>query len=135
MKKNAVILIVDDDPDITDSLKIILESHDYIIRTASNGKEAVKALEEQKPDLMILDIMMATDTEGFDLAYDLKDKPEFKNIPIIILTSFLEKVRAEGPGQFEYILGEQWPAHWLFEKPPDTHKLLARIEAILKEDS
>ena len=135
MKKNAVILIVDDDPDITDSLKIILESHDYIIRTASNGKEAVKALEQQKPDLMILDIMMATDTEGFDLAYDLKDKPEFKNLPIIILTSFLEKVRAEGPGQFEYILGEQWPAHWLFEKPPDTNKLLARIEAILKEDS
>lgn len=133
MKKNAVILVVDDDPDITDSLKIILESRDYIVRTASNGKEALQALEDQKPDIMILDIMMATDTEGFDLAYDLKQRPEFKNLPIIMLTSFLEKVREEGPGDFAYILGEQWPAHWLFEKPLDTNRLLDKIDEILKE--
>lgn len=133
MKKNAVILVVDDDPDITDALKIILESRDYIVRTAANGKEALQALEDQKPDIMILDIMMATDTEGFDLAYDLKQRPEFKNLPIIMLTSFLEKVREEGPGDFAYILGEQWPAHWLFEKPLDTNRLLDKIDEILKE--
>lgn len=133
MKKNAAILVVDDDPDIIDSLKIILESRDYIVRTASNGKEALQALEDQKPDIMILDIMMATDTEGFDLAYDLKQRPEFKNLPIIMLTGFLEKVREEGPGDFAYILGEQWPAHWLFEKPLDTNRLLDKIDEILKE--
>jgi hypothetical protein len=48
-----------------------------------------------------------------------------------MLTSFLDKVREEGPGKFEYILGEQWPAHWLFEKPVDSKKLLAKIEGIL----
>lgn len=133
MKEKAVILVVDDDPDIRDSLTIILKSHDYRVQTASNGKEAVKALSEQKPDLMILDIMMATDTEGFDLAYDLRENPEFKSLPIIMLTSFLDKVREEGPGGFAYILGEQWPAHWLFEKPLDTEKLLAKIEDILTE--
>ncbi len=133
MKEKAVILVVDDDPDIRDSLTIILKSHDYRVQTASNGKEAVKALSEQKPDLMILDIMMATDTEGFDLAYDLRENPEFKSLPIIMLTSFLDKVREEGPGDFAYILGEQWPAHWLFEKPLDTQKLLAKIEDILTE--
>jgi len=133
MKAKAAILVVDDDPDIRDSLTIILKSHNYIIHTASNGKEAVKALEEKKPDLMILDIMMATDTEGFDLAYDLRENPEFRNLPIILLTSFLEKVRQEGPGDFAYILGEQWPAQWLLEKPLDTQKLLDKIEAILKE--
>ncbi len=133
MKEKAVILVVDDDPDIRDSLTIILKSHDYRVQTASNGKEAVKALSEQKPDLMILDIMMATDTEGFDLAYDLRENPEFKSLPIIMLTSFLDKVREEGPGDFAYILGEQWPAHWLFEKPLDTEKLLAKIEDILTE--
>ena len=78
MKKRAAILVVDDDPDITDSLKIILENQGFTVRTASNGKEAVAALEDQIPDLMILDIMMATDTEGFDLAYDLKENPKFK---------------------------------------------------------
>ena len=133
MKKRAAILVVDDDPDITDSLKIILENQGFTVLTASNGKEAIAALEDQIPDLMILDIMMATDTEGFDLAYDLKENPKFKNLPIIMLTSFLEKVRDEGPGDFAYILGEQWPAHWLFEKPLDTNRLLDKIDDILKE--
>ena len=133
MKEKAAILVVDDDPDIRDSIAIILTSHDYTVHTASNGKEAVQALEEKKPDLMILDIMMATDTEGFDLAYDLRERAEFKSLPIIMLTSFLEKVREEGPGDFAYILGEQWPAQWLLEKPLDTKKLLDKIEDILKE--
>jgi two-component system alkaline phosphatase synthesis response regulator PhoP len=135
MKEKAAILVVDDDPDIRDSIAIILTSHDYTVHTASNGKEAVQALEEKKPDLMILDIMMATDTEGFDLAYDLRERAEFKSLPIIMLTSFLEKVREEGPGDFAYILGEQWPAQWLLEKPLDTKKLLDKIEDILKERS
>jgi len=133
MKENAAILVVDDDPDIRDALAIILKGHDYIVHTASNGKEAIEALEQKKPDLMILDIMMATETEGFDLAYDLRENPEFANLPIILLTSFLEKVREEGPGDFAYILGEQWPAQWLLEKPLDTKKLLDKIEDILKE--
>ena len=135
MKAQTSILVVDDDPDIRDSITIILTSHNYTVHTASNGKEAVQALEEKKPDLMILDIMMASDTEGFDLAYDLRERPEFKSLPIIMLTSFLAKVREEGPGDFAYILGEQWPAQWLLEKPLDTRKLLDRIEAILKERS
>jgi len=128
MDKRAEILLVDDDPDIQDSLRIILESNDYSVRTAANGREAMIELGTRLPDLMILDIMMATETEGFDLAYKLRDDPAFKGLPILILTSFLDKVRDEGPGKFEYILGEQWPAHWLFEKPVDSKKLLARID-------
>ncbi|UCF94931.1 MAG: response regulator [Desulfobacterales bacterium] len=133
MKEKAHILVVDDDPDIIDTSRIILESHGYNVQAATNGQEALTALKDKKPDLMILDIMMATETEGFDLAYDLKENPEFEDLPIIVLTSFLDKVRTEGPGQFEYILGEQWPAHWFFEKPLDSKKLLAKIEEILSE--
>lgn len=132
MNRRTEILLVDDDPDILDSLKIILENNNYEIRTATNGSEARAALEEKRPNLIILDIMMATDTEGFDLAYELKENPDFKRLPIIILTSFLDKVLAEGPGPFEYILGEQWPAHWFFEKPVDTDKLLAKIDSLLQ---
>ena len=133
MDRRAEILLVDDDPDIQDSLRIILESNDYSVRTAANGREAMIELGTRLPDLMILDIMMATETEGFDLAYKLRDDPAFKGLPILILTSFLDKVRDEGPGKFEYILGEQWPAHWLFEKPVDSKKLLAKIQGILSE--
>lgn len=125
------ILLVDDDRDILDSVGLILEGNGYLIRKAKNGKEALAALKEKKPDLMILDVMMSTDTEGFDLAFELKNKPEFANMPIIMLTSFLGKVREDGPDQFQHILGEEWPAKWLFEKPVDSKKLLAKIKGIL----
>ena len=128
---NREILLVDDDPDIRDSLRIVLEREGYRVRMASNGAQARAELEKQPPDLMILDIMMATDTEGFDLAYDLRERPEFAAIPIILLTSFMDKVREEGPDQFQHILGEEWPAKWLFEKPVDTRRLLDKISGIL----
>jgi DNA-binding response OmpR family regulator len=131
MATKGEILVVDDDPDLRDSLQIILEKNGFSIRTAANGHEALEALKVKRPDLMILDIMMTTDTEGFDLAYELKNKPGAKDLPIILLTSFLEKVRQEGPDQFQHIMGEQWPAKWLFEKPVDTKKLIAKIEGIL----
>jgi DNA-binding response OmpR family regulator len=122
---------VDDDQDLRDSLQIILEKNGYSVRTATNSMEAIESLKTKRPDLMILDIMMTTDTEGFDFAYELKSKPEVKDLPIILLTSFLEKVRQEGPDKFQHIMGEAWPAKWLFEKPVDTKKLIAKIEGIL----
>jgi DNA-binding response OmpR family regulator len=131
MATKREILLVDDDRDIRDSLRIILEKNGFDVRSAANGREALVELKTKKPDLMILDVMMSTDTEGFDLAYELKNKPEFANLPIIILTSFLEKVREDGPDKFQNILGEQWPAKWLFEKPVNPQKLLAKIEGIL----
>ncbi|GAB4346409.1 MAG: hypothetical protein Kow0099_27570 [Candidatus Abyssubacteria bacterium] len=134
MATNGEILLVDDDRDIRDSIKIVLEKNGYRVRTAANGREALIALKAKLPDLMILDIMMATDTEGFDLAYELRGKPDFESLPIIIMTSFLEKVRDEGPDKFQHILGEEWPAKWLFEKPVDSQKLLNKIKAILAEN-
>jgi len=131
MTTKGEILLVDDDPDLRDSLQIILEKNGYTVRTASNGQEALGALKAKRPDLMILDIMMATDTEGFDLAFELKNRPSSKDLPIILLTSFLEKVRQEGPDRFQHIMGEAWPAKWLFEKPVDTRKLITKIEGIL----
>jgi CheY-like chemotaxis protein len=133
MEPKGLILVVDDDPDIVATTRIILEGNGYEVRTAANSREALLRLEQCTPDLMLLDVMMTTDTEGFDLAYRLKEDPKFKDLPIIMLTSFLDKVRTEGPGPFEFILGEQWPVQWLFEKPLDTQKLLGRIEAVLKD--
>ena len=132
MNERHEILVVDDDPDIREVLKILLENKGYRVRTSKNGREALKELKEKTPSLLLLDIMMSTDTEGFDLAYELKNSVEFENLPIIILTSFLDKVRSEGPDQFQHILGEAWPAKWMFEKPVDTDKLLQKIESILK---
>lgn len=125
------ILLVDDDADIRDSIRIILDKEGFAVREAKNGREALEELKKKKPDLMILDIMMSTDTEGFDLAYELKQSPEFEGLPIIMLTSFLEKVRDEGPDQFQHIMGEAWPANWMFEKPVNPQKLIAKIKGVL----
>jgi two-component system, OmpR family, alkaline phosphatase synthesis response regulator PhoP len=133
MATKGEILLVDDDPDIRDSLQIILENHGYTIRTAMNSQQALAAVKAKMPDLMILDIMMTTETEGFDLAFELKKRAGAENLPIILLTSFLDKVRQDGPEKFQYIMGEQWPAKWMFEKPVNTKKLLAKIEGILAE--
>jgi two-component system, OmpR family, alkaline phosphatase synthesis response regulator PhoP len=132
MDSKGFVLVVDDDPDIVATSRIVLESNGYEVQTAASGKEALDILSRVRPDVMLLDVMMTSDTEGFDLAFKLRQDPEFKDLPIIMLTAFLDKVRTEGPGPFEFILGEQWPVEWLFEKPLDTKKLLAKIEAILK---
>jgi DNA-binding response OmpR family regulator len=133
MAVKAEILLVDDDRDFRDALQIILRNHGYTVRSAGNRHEALEALEVKRPDLIILDVMMTTDTEGFDLAYEIKKKHGAGDLPIILLTSFLEKVRDEGPGNFQHIMGEEWPAKWMFEKPVDTKKLIAKIESILNE--
>ena len=131
MGKEFDILIVDDDSDIRESLRIILEGNGYKTRSAKNGSEALDMVKASKPDLIILDIMMTTDTEGFDLAYELKNMQGFENLPIIMLTSFLDKVREDGPDQFQHVLGENWPAKWFFEKPVDTKRLLEKINGLL----
>jgi len=131
MAVQAEILLVDDDRDFRDALQIILENHGYTVRTAGNRPDALEALKVKRPDLIILDVMMTTDTEGFDLAYEIRKEYGVGDLPIILLTSFLEKVRQQGPDQFQHIMGEAWPARWLFEKPVDTKKLIAKIEGIL----
>ena len=133
MSKRGTLLIVDDDPDQLEAVAVIFRSSGYDVRTALDGTGAMAALTAERPDLMILDVMMDTETEGLDLAHTLKNDPEYRGLPIILLTSFLEKVRAEGPDRYLYILGEPWPAKWIFEKPVDSSRLLAKVAGILNE--
>jgi DNA-binding response OmpR family regulator len=135
MGTKAEILLVDDDIDMTDSLRIILESHGYGVRTAADSREALSALGMKVPDLVILDVMMTTEREGFELAHRIRKDPSLEGLPIILLTGFLGKVRDEGPDRFQQILGETWPADWFFEKPVDMKKLLVKIEGILSRSS
>lgn len=129
------ILVIEDDRDLVKSISIILESKNYNVRTAYNGKEGFAKIEKEIPDLILLDIMMATDTDGFDLAFKLKNNPEYQGIPIVMMTSFLKKVAEEGPDRFQHVLGEDWPATHFFEKPIEPERLLTTIEKILKEEA
>ena len=127
------ILIIDDDRDLVNSIKIVLESKNYNARSAYNGKEGYAKIEENPPDLIVLDVMMATDTEGFDLAFKLKNNPKYQSIPIVMITAFPKKMAEEGPDKFQHILGESWPVSHFLEKPIDPEELLSTIDDILRE--
>ncbi|MDF1590325.1 MAG: response regulator [Desulfobacterales bacterium] len=135
MENTADILIIDDDRDLVDSMRIVLESKAYEVRAAYNGKEGYAEMERKIPDLIILDVMMSTDTEGFDLAYKLQRSPQYKKIPILMLTSFPQKMVEQGPENFQHIMGEDWPVTMFFEKPIQPEKLFSAIERLLKEKS
>ena len=133
MSTPADILIIDDDKDLVNSLEIILQTKNYQVRSAFDGKEGYGKIEKRIPDLILLDVMMATDTEGFDLAYKLKENPKYRDIPIIMSTSFTQKMAEQGPESFQHILGEAWPVSSFLEKPVDPEVLLSMVEKVLSE--
>lgn len=130
----ADILIIDDDRDLVNTIRIILESRDYGVRAAHNGEEGYVVITEKIPDLIILDVMMSTDTDGFDLAYKLKNSPHHRDIPILMLSSFPQKMAEKGPESFQHILGEGWPVTEFHEKPIDPDELLDAVEDILRDE-
>ena len=133
MTQPRAILVVDDDPDIRKTLSMVLERNGYAVKAAASGREARSVLASWRPDLVILDIIMETDMEGFEVAKEIRLNPGLAGIPIFMLTSFLEKLRLEGAEKFQGLFGDDWPAQWLFEKPVDTKKLLRKIQVVLAE--
>jgi len=81
------VLIVDDDFYIKNVLSTILESAEFEVITASNKNEGVQKAKAEKPDLAILDVIMTTHYEGFEMAEEMVNDPELKNIPFLMHTS------------------------------------------------
>jgi len=127
--ENAKILIVDDDPDLTKALKATLESKNYIVITASNGSEGMDKINTDKPDLLILDVMMATLQDGFEMARELKKDPQFKKMPILMLTAIKGRTGID----FKSSAGDpNWlPVDSFLDKPVEPQVLLAEIKRLL----
>jgi len=128
--KNAKIVVVDDDQDIRDSLQVILESNQFTVATAANKTEGMQTIKDFNPDLAILDVMMDTWEDGFEMARELKKDPEFKDMPILMLTGVKEKT---GIG-FKSTAGDpDWlPVDGFLDKPVEPDILLAEIEKLLR---
>lgn len=126
----ARILIVDDDADITEAMRIVLENKGYSVDAASDSKDALNHLKSQKPDLIILDVMMNTKSEGFDLARDLKKDPKYREIPILMLTAIKEKTGID----FKPSAGDEtWlPVEEFLDKPVKPEQLIEKVESLLK---
>jgi CheY-like chemotaxis protein len=119
------ILIVDDDVDYVESNKELLEANGYEVFTAHNGQDGIALAKKQKPDLMILDVMMATNTEGFEVARKIPSSPELKNMQIVLVTG----VRREMNLPFKVEADDTWlPVDKVFEKPIEPQTLLDEIK-------
>jgi len=127
--ENARILIVDDDVDLTKALKVTLESRNYTVVTAADRAEGMEKAQAQKPDLFILDVMMGTWQDGFEMSRELKKDPQFKDTPILMLTSIEERTGIE----FKSTAGDpDWlPVEGFMEKPVEPEVLLAEVERLL----
>ncbi|EKD40549.1 MAG: response regulator receiver protein [uncultured bacterium] len=91
MAEKKKILLVDDDPDFVEAVRVIVESGGYDVRVAYDGQEGLEAVAEEKPDLIVLDVMMPV-MNGHAACARLKADPETAKIPIILLTAVADRV-------------------------------------------
>jgi CheY-like chemotaxis protein len=131
MMAKATILVIDDDEDIRLAVQTLLESKDYAVETAGTKEEGLEKFTSVKPDLAILDVMMVSWQDGFELARELKKDPELKNIPILMLTGVEDKTGFE----FKSAAGDQeWlPVEGFLDKPVEPEVLLAEVEKLLNK--
>lgn len=129
MEKKAKILLVDDDADFVDSTKTVLESKPYEVVVAVNGNEGLRKARDERPDLIILDIIMPVE-DGFTAAEQIKKDPQLAKIPIIMLTSYSSKgAETSIPRSRGYDL----EADDYIDKPISPKDLLATVEKYLKK--
>jgi DNA-binding response OmpR family regulator len=121
----ALIAIIDDDPDILDASSLILKSKGFDIVTATNPNDGYKIVTEQKPDLIILDVMMDEPDDGFYLAQ--KFRREKITTPILMYTSISKAVG------MDFDKSEMVPVDDFVEKPITPDQLLDKVETLLKK--
>jgi len=122
------ILIIDDDKDMTEALKIILEDESYKVKVAFTGKQGLDAIREEKPDLIILDLLLPGE-DGVSICRNLKNAPEYKDIPVLVLTALARKMEKK---IFSPAVRENLGADEYLDKPVDPEKLIEKVRKLLK---
>jgi CheY-like chemotaxis protein len=120
------ILVVDDDPDFVDLTDMILKKEGYEVFSAANGHQALQAMKSERPDLVLLDVMMATPLEGVSVARKMSGDPTLKDIPIIMISSIDSSQHADLLPDDMHIPTDAW-----ISKPVDPDDLLRTIRRFL----
>jgi len=124
------ILIIDDDPDFSEAVLVLLEAKGYQVSTAENGEIGFKKAEAEKPDLILLDVMMTHKTEGFDAARHLQESPSTNRIPVVMVTG----IRKDMNIPFGFTPDKDWlPVKAVLEKPVKPEVLLKTVESSLNK--
>lgn len=127
MKKK--ILMIDDDPEFVEAISNVLDAKGYDVKSAPNGVKGIELAKEMIPDLILLDVMMTTKTEGFDVAREMSESDDLKDCPIIMITG----VRNDMNLPFGFEPDEDWlPVKEVLEKPIRPDMLLNAVEKYIK---
>jgi CheY-like chemotaxis protein len=119
------ILIVDDDADFLEATATLLEAKGYRVVTASEGEEGFVRAKDDKPSLILLDVMMKYDTQGFDMAKKFREDAATRDIPVVLLTG----VRRAKNLPFGFEPDDDWlPVKAVLEKPIKPDVLLKAVQ-------
>jgi len=129
MKRKARILLIDDDIDFIDGMKVILGSKPYEVIVAHNGDEGLNKARTEKPDLILLDVIMPV-KNGFMAAEQLKKDPELTKIPVLMLTAFASKGQQSS---IPFSRGFELETEDYLDKSIGPEKLLATVDKYLKK--
>jgi CheY-like chemotaxis protein len=130
----AKILIIDDDPDLVEVLRLTLEAGGYQVFSAASGAEGLERVKQVEPDVIILDVMMDYTTEGFQVSLALRNpEPEseyapYSDIPILMLTAIHETTSLRFTPDGDYL-----PVDDFVEKPLEPSELLSKVEGLLEK--
>jgi two-component system alkaline phosphatase synthesis response regulator PhoP len=128
MSEKKKILIVDDDKDYGEAIKMILAKNGFEVHHALNVQAGRKFVEENRPSLIILDVMMDKHTDGFDFCYALKHDEKYKNIPVLMVTAVTGKTGFKFSPETD---GEYLQADDYVNKPVSSSELLQRVQKLI----
>lgn len=122
------IVVIDDDPDVQEALRLMLEPQGFRITSCLTGPSGLAAARAEKPDLILLDIMLSTPSEGFHLAYELRKDDRVGHVPIIMISSIGQTMGLD----FARETGSDYlPADRFLDKPLTASKVLDTVHEVL----
>jgi CheY-like chemotaxis protein len=121
-------LIVDDDPDILEGIIAILETQDYRLATARDGVKCMEMIKTEKPDLLILDLLMPR-MDGWGVIREMRSEPRFADVPIMILTTVIEDASRR---RYELETGMVMDVQDYVQKPTRPMDLIQRVQRLLE---
>jgi CheY-like chemotaxis protein len=129
MKKEPYVMVVDDDPDILEGLVTVLESLPIRLKTARDGRQCLDLIQEEIPDLLILDLLMPR-LDGFGVIKELRSSPRYSALSIIVLTTVIEDASRR---RYALETGLEMDVQDYVEKPVVPSDLIRRVKTLLEQ--
>jgi len=127
MDRQGTILIIDDDLDFAEAVRVILEQEGYGVFAADDGVKGIQMAREHKPDLVVLDLLMSP-VDGITVCETLKTDPELSSTPVLVLTAVQEKMHL---GPYSPELSSRLQADDYLDKPIDPNTLVTHIRGLV----